>query len=114
MRCAKTVVCKNLSCKSSASFQEIYIWCSQIAGIAFPVPIMLLVPLREHVLPKLLPAAELTALDDAPYDQDQVTLKDVGATPSLESVTSGSVTQADRRLNADSTIAAGGPEQVAV
>ncbi|KAK9807489.1 hypothetical protein WJX72_000529 [[Myrmecia] bisecta] len=40
-----------------------------IAGVVFPIPIMLLVPLRIYVLPRLFRRADLHALDAAVYHQ---------------------------------------------
>jgi hypothetical protein len=40
-----------------------------IAGVAFPLPIMALVPLRQFVLPRLFDPAHLTQLDAAEYEE---------------------------------------------
>jgi hypothetical protein len=40
-----------------------------IAGIAFPLPIMALVPVRQFVLPRLFDRAHLSQLDAAEYEQ---------------------------------------------
>lgn len=40
-----------------------------IAGIAFPLPIMALVPLRQFVLPRLFDRAHLSQLDAAEYEE---------------------------------------------
>lgn len=40
-----------------------------LAGIAFPIPIMLLVPVRRYLLPKIFRADELTELDKAEYEE---------------------------------------------
>ncbi|KAJ8555466.1 hypothetical protein K7X08_012962 [Anisodus acutangulus] len=40
-----------------------------IAGILFPLPFFLLIPIREHVLPKFFPPEYLKELDAAEYDE---------------------------------------------
>jgi hypothetical protein len=40
-----------------------------IAGIAFPLPIMALVPVRQFVLPRLFDRAHLSQLDAAEYEE---------------------------------------------
>jgi hypothetical protein len=40
-----------------------------IAGIAFPLPIMVLVPLRQYVLPLLFSRQHLAELDAASYEE---------------------------------------------
>ena len=42
--------------------------CFQIAGVVFPVPILLLIPAREYLLPRLFGRKNLAVLDPAPYD----------------------------------------------
>lgn len=46
-----------------------HLYTLQIAGIAFPLPIMALVPLRQYVLPRLFPPAALAELDRAEYEE---------------------------------------------
>ena len=36
---------------------------SQIAGVVFPIPIMLLVPIRQYIMPRVFPKASLAVLD---------------------------------------------------
>lgn len=43
----------------------------QVAGIVFPVPILLLIPIRQYVLPRLFAANNLSALDPAIFDKTQ-------------------------------------------
>lgn len=40
-----------------------------IAGVLFPLMIMLLVPVRQYILPKLFKGAHLTDLDAAEYEE---------------------------------------------
>lgn len=40
-----------------------------IAGVLFPMMIMLLVPVRQYILPKLFKGAHLTDLDAAEYEE---------------------------------------------
>ena len=44
---------------------------AQIAGVIFPVPILLLIPIREFVLPPLFGRKNLAALDPAPYEDEE-------------------------------------------
>ena len=39
---------------------------SQVAGVIFPVPIMLLVPIRQYIMPQMFPRAALAVLDPMP------------------------------------------------
>ena len=39
-----------------------------IAGVVFPVPILLLIPAREYILPCIFGRQNLAALDPAPYE----------------------------------------------
>ena len=41
-----------------------------VGGMAFPLPILLLLPLRSHLLPRLLDAQHLRALDPAEYEAE--------------------------------------------
>ena len=43
----------------------------QIAGVVFPEPILLLIPMRQHLLPHLFGEADLAALDPAEYEDEQ-------------------------------------------
>ena len=43
----------------------------QIAGVIFPVPILLLIPIREFILPRLFGRKNLAALDPAPYEDEE-------------------------------------------
>ena len=40
-----------------------------MAGVIFPVPIMLLVPIRQFLMPRAFPAAALAALDPLPGEE---------------------------------------------
>lgn len=40
----------------------------QIAGVVFPVPILLLIPAREYLLPRIFGRKNLAVLDPAPYE----------------------------------------------
>ena len=42
-----------------------------IAGVVFPVPILLLIPAREFILPCIFGRQNLAALDPAPYEDIQ-------------------------------------------
>ena len=42
----------------------------QIAGIVFPVPVLLLIPIRQYVLPRVFSAESLRILDPACYEED--------------------------------------------
>ena len=42
-----------------------------IAGVVFPVPILLLIPAREYILPRILGRQNLAVLDPAPYEDMQ-------------------------------------------
>jgi len=39
---------------------------SQVAGVIFPVPILLLVPVRQFIMPRVFPRAALAVLDPMP------------------------------------------------
>ena len=41
----------------------------QVVGVAFPIPIMALVPLRQFVLPRLFDPKHLAELDRASYEE---------------------------------------------
>lgn len=43
----------------------------QIAGVVFPVPILLLIPAREYLLPRLFGRKNLAALDPAPFEDEE-------------------------------------------
>jgi hypothetical protein len=43
----------------------------QIAGVVFPVPILLMIPIREFILPRLFGRKNLAALDPAPYEDEE-------------------------------------------
>lgn len=43
----------------------------QTAGVVFPVPILLLIPIREYILPRIFGRKNLSHLDPAPYEDDQ-------------------------------------------
>ena len=43
----------------------------QVAGVIFPVPIMLLVPVRQFIMPRVFPRAALALLDPMPDGQPQ-------------------------------------------
>ena len=40
----------------------------QIAGVVFPVPILLLIPAREFLLPRIFGRKNLAVLDPAPFE----------------------------------------------
>ena len=40
----------------------------QIAGIVFPVPVLLLIPIRQYILPHIFSGGSLHALDPAGFD----------------------------------------------
>ena len=42
----------------------------QTAGIVFPVPILLLIPVREYILPRFFRRKHLHSLDPAPYEDE--------------------------------------------
>lgn len=44
----------------------------QIAGVVFPVPILLLIPAREYLLPRIFGRRALAVLDPAPYETVEV------------------------------------------
>ena len=46
--------------------------CSQVAGVIFPVPIMLLVPIRQFIMPRVFRKAALAVLDPMPGDEAEV------------------------------------------
>lgn len=50
-----------------------------IAGVLFPLMIMLLVPVRQYFMPKLFKAAHLTDLDAAEYEESPALAYDVAA-----------------------------------
>jgi hypothetical protein len=41
----------------------------QLGGVAFPLPIMALVPVRQYLLPRVFKPGHLTHLDAAEYEQ---------------------------------------------
>ena len=43
----------------------------QIAGVVFPVPILLLIPAREYLLPRIFGRKNLAVLDPAPYETSE-------------------------------------------
>ena len=53
----------------------------QIAGVVFPVPILLLIPAREYLLPRLFGRNNLSALDPAPYEDEQGLKRKVAEQP---------------------------------
>ena len=57
-----------------------------IAGVLFPLMIMLLVPVRQYVMPKLFKAAHLTELDAAEYEESPALAYEVTAVSSIASV----------------------------
>jgi len=42
-----------------------------IAGILFPAPFFLLIPIRQHILPKLFEPEHLSELDAAEYEESE-------------------------------------------
>lgn len=42
----------------------------QTAGVVFPVPILLLIPAREYLLPRIFGRRNLAALDPAPFEDE--------------------------------------------
>jgi hypothetical protein len=42
----------------------------QIAGIVFPLPILLLIPVRQYLLPRVFGRANLATLDPAVYEDE--------------------------------------------
>ena len=57
-----------------------------IAGVLFPLMIMLLVPVRQYVMPKLFKGAHLTDLDAAEYEESPALAYEVAAVSSTTSV----------------------------
>ena len=49
---------------------------SQVAGVIFPVPIMLLVPIRQFIMPRVFPRAALAVLDPMPGDKAGIAAAD--------------------------------------
>lgn len=43
----------------------------QVAGVIFPVPIMLLVPIRQFIMPRVFPRAALAVLDPMPGSETE-------------------------------------------
>lgn len=57
----------------------------QVVGIIFPLPILLMVPLRRFLLPRFFDPVHLHALDPAPYDAASEPVDEsVGPNPPLE------------------------------
>ncbi len=55
---------------------------AQVAGVIFPVPILLLVPVRQFIMPRLFPRAALAVLDPMPGGEPQsVNAEETSAEP---------------------------------
>ena len=52
------------SCHKTAALSSVLV--AQVAGVIFPVPILLLVPVRQFIMPRVFPRAALAVLDPMP------------------------------------------------